>query len=102
MVFFHGFGCFLGSVGIISNVFGAQLRKSNDKYMVRSTLLHLLLSGGPPGSNPRNPEFLCFWKSNLKLLLQSSAVALVSENKILMKINSFTIVSIGPKDDSVH
>ena len=46
---FHGLGCFPAPPDIISIVFGAQPRKSNVHNMVRSTLLCLLMLGGPPG-----------------------------------------------------
>ena len=42
-----------GIAGIIFTTFGAHLRKATDcKQVVRSTLLHLLVQGGPKGKNP--------------------------------------------------
>ena len=44
---------FQGIFGIIFTSFGAQLRKATHcKQVVRSTLLHLLVQGGPKGKNP--------------------------------------------------
>ena len=46
--------------GIIFTHFGAQQRKANDKYMVRSTLLHLSCSGVPKGKISKFQVFCDF------------------------------------------